>query len=164
MPNWKKYGINLLDCISCLTEISLFDVLLINIKDYCTLDVQSIIFWLPENQMWVEEGLSICSSFHFSHTNSLTNTPKMSSRKFTAEVLSQILDSDTDTEEESSEIENLLLNNSVLHVTVDQHLVIFCVLSDSTYATSLSSRAWKACDATTHRMYKCILDSFLEED
>lgn len=58
--------------------------------------------------MCVEEGLSPPCSCHFSHAISLTNTPKMSSRRFTAEeTVSQILNSDSDAEEEISEIEDL---------------------------------------------------------
>ena len=58
--------------------------------------------------MYVEEEFSLPCPCHCSHVISLTNTPKMSSRRFTAEeALSQILNWDSDAEEEISETEDI---------------------------------------------------------
>lgn len=58
--------------------------------------------------MCVGEELSLPCPCHSSHVISLTNTPKMSSRRFTAEeALSLIFNWDSDAEEEISETEDL---------------------------------------------------------
>lgn len=62
--------------------------------------------------MCVEEGLSLPCPCHFSHAISLTNTPKMSSRRFTAEEASSyILNWDSDAEEEISETEDNVIDD-----------------------------------------------------
>ena len=79
---------------------------------YFILTAQLIVFWLPETQVCVEEEFSLPCPYHFSHAISLTNTPKMSSRRFSPEEApSHILNLDSDAEEEISETEDNVIDD-----------------------------------------------------